>query len=258
MILAVDIGNTNIVLGVFSDGCLKFSERITTSHSKTAREYFISFRNALEMNSLNNDIIEGAVISSVVPSLTYIVKEALDEIVSGQIIIAGYNVKTDLNIMIDNPAQLGTDRIVDAVGVINEYPLPAVIIDMGTATTVSVVDENKNFIGGMIMAGVKISLDALTGKTSQLPQVSFDTPHNIIGKNTVDCIKSGIINGTAACLDGVISRIEKSLGKSVTAVATGGLADLIVPYCERAIICDENLLLKGLVSIYEKNKNAEP
>lgn len=254
MILAVDIGNTNVVLGLFNDNVLKFTERITTAQNKSVREYFISIKNALEFNDIDSELIEGVVISSVVPSITKIVKEALSELICGEIIVVNSNIITDINIQTDNPSQVGTDRIVDSVAIVNEYPLPAVIIDMGTATTISVIDENKNFIGGLIMAGVKISLDALTSKTSQLPSVSFEAPSNLIGKNTVDCIKSGIVNGTASCLDGVISRIEKNLGMKVTAVATGGLSHLIIPHCEHKIIYDENLLLKGLICIYMKNR----
>lgn len=255
MILAVDIGNTNIVIGGFHNGIFSFTERIATSHSKTACEYYIGIKNVLLLNNVKFTDIEGAVISSVVPSVTGTVENALSELIGyGKIFVAGYGIKTGINkILTDSPEKIGTDRIVDASGVIAYYSLPTVIIDMGTATTISVVDSNKNFIGGIIMAGVKISLEALAGKTSQLPKVSFEPPENIIGKNTSDCMKSGIIYGTASCIDGLISRIEKSIGQKVTAVATGGMSGLIVPYCQHEIIHDENLLLKGLVNIYSLN-----
>lgn len=154
----------------------------------------------------------------------------------------------------DNPAQVGSDRIVNAVAAINEYAAPLIIIDMGTATTFCVVDEKKNYIGGMILPGVRISLDALTSGTSQLSRISIEAPKKIIGKNTIDCMKSGIINGNAACIDGMISRINRELGQEATVIATGGLAKKIVPHCEKEILIDDELLLKGLRLIYEKNK----
>lgn len=255
MILAVDIGNTNIVIGGFENGIFIFTERIATVHGKTSCEYYIGIKNALVLNNINFSDIDGAVISSVVPSVTGAVENALSELIeSGKIFVVKYGDKTGINkILTDNPEKIGTDRIVDASAVIACYQLPAVIIDMGTATTISVIDSNKNFIGGIIMAGVKISLEALAGKTSQLPKVSFEPPENIIGKNTSDCMKSGIIYGTASCIDGLVSRIEKNLNQKVMAVATGGMSGLIVPHCESKIIHDENLLLKGLVNIYSLN-----
>ena len=168
--------------------------------------------------------------------------------------IVGPGVKTGLNILMDNPAQVGSDRIVNAVAAINEYPAPLIIIDMGTATTFCVVDEKKNYIGGMILPGVRISLDALTSRTSQLSRISIEAPKKTIGKNTIDCMKSGIINGNAACIDGMVQRIERELGQKATVLATGGLAKKIVPYCEQKIIVDDELLLKGLRLIYNKNK----
>lgn len=254
MILAVDIGNTNIVIGGFENDNLCFSERLSTCHDKTVREYYICIKNSLKFNNIDSDIIEGAVISSVVPSVTRTVEKALSEIFSGEVFTVNYK-SAGVNILTDNPSQVGTDRIVDAAAVISEYSLPAVIIDMGTAATISVVDSDGNFIGGIIMAGVKISMEALAGKASQLSTVSIEPPENIIGKNTADCMKSGIIYGTASCIDGLVSRIEKSLGKKVTVVATGGMSGLIIPHCEHDIIRDENLLLKGLLHIYKSKKN---
>ncbi len=253
MILAVDIGNTNIVIGGYENDSFKFTERIATNHNKTSGEYYIGIKNSLDFNNIRYDMIEGAVISSVVPSVTGTVEKALSDLISGNIFVVRYGADTGVNILTDNPEQVGIDRIVDASAVIAEYSLPAVIIDMGTATTISVIDKDGNFIGGIIMAGVKISLEALAGKTSQLPKVSFEPPDNIIGKNTSDCMKSGIIYGTASCVDGLISRIEKSLNQSVTAVATGGMSGIIIPHCEHSMIQDSNLLLKGLVNIYNKN-----
>ena len=168
--------------------------------------------------------------------------------------IIGPGVKTGLNILMDNPAQLGSDLVANAVAGIHEYPVPLIIIDMGTATTISIVDKNKNYIGGMIMPGIRVSSDTLTQRTSQLPKISLEPPKKLIGTNTIDCMKSGIVHGNAACIDGMVSRIQKDLGQKATVVATGGLAKTIVPLCEAEIILDDALLLKGLNYIYEKNR----
>ena len=166
----------------------------------------------------------------------------------------GPGVKTGLNIVMDNPGQLGADLVADAVAGLASYPVPLVVIDMGTATTISVVNSKKQYIGGMIMPGVGISLDALTARASQLSGISIDAPRHIIGKNTIECMKSGVLYSNAAALDGIIDRIEEELGEKTTVIATGGLAKKIVPHCRKEIILDEELLLKGLMLIYRKNK----
>ena len=167
--------------------------------------------------------------------------------------IVGPGLKTGLNILMDNPAQVGSDLIVGAVAGIAEYPLPLTIIDMGTATTICVIDGNKNYIGGMILPGLRVSLDSLTSRTSQLPRISLDPPKRLIGKNTSECMKSGILYGNASWIDGMIDRIEEDLGQKTTVVATGGLAGTIIPLCRHNIILDDELLLKGLLLIYQKN-----
>ena len=157
------------------------------------------------------------------------------------------------NIKIDNPQTLGSDRVCDAVCVIEEYKVPAIIIDMGTATTISVIDKNKNHIGGMIIPGLKTSLDSLSSNASQLPYISLDDPKVLIGKNTIDCMKSGIIYGNVALIDGLIDRIKDELGEDYVVIATGGLSKLVIKHSKHNIIYDENLLLKGLYYIYKKN-----
>ncbi len=254
MILAIDIGNTNIVIGCCDDEKIYFIERLSTNIPKTELEYAISFKNVLEIYGIDPAQIEGGIISSVVPPITNIVRSSAEKVLGKPVKIVGPGVKTGLNILMDNPAQVGSDRIVNAVAAINEYPVPLIIIDMGTATTFCVVDEKKNYIGGMILPGVRISLDALTSRTSQLSRISIEAPKKTIGKNTIDCMKSGIIHGNAACIDGMVQRIEKELGKKATVLATGGLAKKIVPYCEQDIVIDDELLLKGLRLIYNKNK----
>ena len=168
--------------------------------------------------------------------------------------VLGPGVKTGLNIVMDNPGQLGADLVADAVAGLASYPVPLVVIDMGTATTISVVNSKKQYIGGMIMPGVGISLDALTARASQLSGISIDAPRHIIGKNTIECMKSGVLYSNAAALDGIIDRIEEELGEKTTVIATGGLAKKIVSHCRKEIILDEELLLKGLMLIYRKNK----
>ena len=156
--------------------------------------------------------------------------------------------------MMDNPGQLGADQVADAVAGIAGYPVPLILIDMGTATTASVVNSKKQYVGGMILPGVGVSLDALTARASQLSGISIDAPRHVIGKDTIECMKSGVLYSNAAALDGIIDRIEEELGEKATVVATGGLAKKIVPHCKREIILDEELLLRGLLIIYEKNK----
>lgn len=255
MILAIDVGNTNIVLGCFSGNTIKFTERVSTNHTATELEYTISIKTVLELYGISPNEIDGAIISSVVPAVTQTIRGAVKKITGNDTLVVGPGLKTGLSIIIDDPAQLGSDLVVDAVAGMNEYPLPLIIIDMGTATTVSVVDENKNYLGGMIIPGMRVSLDSLTGKTSQLPKISLDTPKKLIGTNTVDCMKSGIMYGTAAELDGIIRMINKERNTVHTVIATGGLAGTVVPLCEERIILDDALLLKGLAIIYNKNKD---
>ncbi|MDE5771168.1 MAG: type III pantothenate kinase [Ruminococcus sp.] len=256
MLLAVDIGNTNIVFGCVNDeNEVVLFERISTNHHATSAEYAILIKNILEMNSFGLGDIDDAVMSSVVPSVTGTVTGAIKKLFSIDIMTVGPGVKTGLNILIDNPAQLGSDQVVDAVAAINQYPLPQIIIDMGTATTVSVVDKNKNYLGGLIIAGMGTATDALTSKTAQLPKINFEVPAKVIGTNTIDCMKSGMMYSNACALDGIIERIEEELGEKCTVVATGGLAEIVVPLCKRDIILDKSLLIKGLTIIYKKNKS---
>ena len=188
------------------------------------------------------------------PQITDIAKLAAEKILKKEVMVLGPGVKTGLNIVMDNPGQLGADLVADAVAGLASYPVPLVVIDMGTATTISVVNSKKQYVGGMIMPGVGISLDALTARASQLSGISIDAPRHIIGKNTIECMKSGVLYSNAAALDGIIDRIEEELGEKTTVIATGGLAKKIVPHCRKEIILDEELLLKGLMLIYRKNK----
>lgn len=253
MVIAVDIGNTNIVLGIFDNNNLKFIERISTDHNITSLEYALKFKSILDIHNINSKMITGSIISSVVPAVTQMTEAAIKRITGIEPKIVGKGLETGLEICIDTPNQLGSDLVVDAVAVCDEYKCPAVIIDMGTATTFSVIDSEKRYIGGMILPGLNISLEALKSRTSQLPKIELSAPPSIIGKNTIDCMKSGVIYSSAASLDGIVERIEEELGTEATVVATGGLAKKIIPYCKKKITLDEELLLKGLLIIYEKN-----
>lgn len=254
MILAIDIGNTNIVVGCIDDQKTYFIERLSTVRTKTELEYAVDLKTVLDIYHIKGSDIEGCIISSVVPQITNTAKLAAEKILKKEVMVLGPGVKTGLNILMDHPGQLGADLVADAVAGLNEYPVPFIVIDMGTATTVSVVNSKKQYIGGMILPGVRVSLDALTAHASQLSGISIDAPKHVIGKNTVECMKSGVLYSSAAALDGIIDRVEEELGEKATVIATGGLAKKIVSHCKKDIILDEDLLLMGLLVIYEKNK----
>ena len=255
MIFVVDIGNMNIVLGGISDD-IHFIGRLSTDRQKTELEYAIDIKNIMDIYNVKRSDIEGCIISSVVPQITGLVKDATEQIFKRPSIVLKAGVKTGLNIVMDNPAEMGADRVADAVAATAEYPVPLAIVDMGTATTISVVDDKKRVIGGAIYPGVTISLDALTEHASKLNGISIEKPKYVIGRNTADCMKSGILYGSAAVVDGIISRMEEELGQKFTVIATGGMSRHIAPYCSHKIIQDEYLLLKGLKLIYEKNRPA--
>lgn len=253
MILAIDIGNTNIVLGGFEGETILFIERISTNQAATDLEYASDVKTALEVHGIDPKEVQGAILSSVVPSITNTFKRAIQKYLKVSIKVVEPGMKTGLSIVINNPAQLGSDLVVDSVAGIHEYPLPLIIIDMGTATTLSVINQKKQYLGGIVMPGVGISHDSLIARTAQLPKIALEPPKQVIGKNTVDCMKSGLLIGTACSLDGLIDRIQTELGESCTVVATGGLATVIVPLCNHSIILDDDLLLKGLMILYHLN-----
>lgn len=254
MILALDVGNTNIVIGCIEDGKIICDGRLATDHKKTMEEYAIHFKMFLEMYDMDVKGFEGAIISSVVPPLTNALKQAIEKIAGVTPMIVGPGIRTGLNIKTDNPNLLGADLVVDAVAATKEYKAPLIIFDMGTATTCSVIDKNLNYLGGMIFPGVKVAADALSSNASQLPYISLEAPKNVIGRNTVDCMKSGIVLGNAAMIDGIIDRVEEELGEKVTVIATGGLSKCIAEHCKRKVIYDNDLLIKGLWLLYMKNQ----
>ncbi|MBE6686305.1 MAG: type III pantothenate kinase [Ruminococcaceae bacterium] len=254
MLLAIDIGNTNIVIGCIKNDVIVFKARIATDHIRTSDQYGVEIKNMLEAFGVRIEDISDCIISSVVPPVFNSVRTGVIKIIGKQPMVVGPGLKTGLNILVDVPSQVGSDRIVIAVAALSEYKAPLILMDLGTATTIEVIEPDNLYMGGVIIPGVKVSLDALTQRTSQLPGISLDNPKKIIGKNTVDCMRSGIMYGTAAMIDGIIDRMEEELGHSSTIIATGGLAQFIAPLCKKNIIIEKDLLLKGLNIIYKRNK----
>ena len=253
MILAIDMGNSNIVIGGIDGQKTYFEERITTDDRKTSLEYAIMFKNVLEIHKVKRNDIEGSILSSVVPPLNATVSSAVKKITGKKPLIVGSGMKTGLNIKMDNPKTVGGDRIVAAVAAIAKYEGPIIIADMGTATTMDVVDRAGNYIGGVILPGVKVSLNSLVSNTAQLPRINLDVPKRVIGKNTVECMRNGIMLGNAAMLDGLIDRMQEEMGETATLIATGGMARFITPLCRHEILYDPDLLLRGLWILYSQN-----
>ena len=254
MLLAIDIGNTNLVIGCIRDDEILFKARIATDRLRTSDQYGVEIKNMLEAYGVQIKDIEDCIISSVVPPVFNSVKTGVMKIIGKQPMVVGPGLKTGLNIHVDVPSQVGSDRIVIAVAALAEYKAPLILMDLGTATTMEVVEPNNVYMGGVIFPGVKVSLEALTSRAAQLPAISLDRPRQVIGKNTVDCMRSGMMFGTAAMIDGLIDRMEEELGHSSTLIATGGMAQFVTPLCRHKIILEKDLLLKGLNIIYKKNK----
>lgn len=254
MLLAIDIGNTNIVIGGIKDNQIVFEARIATDRSKTSDQYAVDIKDILSLFDVKAEDIQDCIISSVVPPVFNSVRTGILKVTGTSPMVVGPGLKTGLKIHMDNPAQVGSDRIVIAVAALAEYKPPLILMDLGTATTLEVVGEDNSYLGGCIIPGVRISLDALTSRTAQLPGIRLERPKRVIGKNTVDCMRSGIMYGTAAMMDGMLDRIEGELGTSATVVATGGIAQFIIPLCHREIKLEKDLMLKGLNLIYQKNK----
>ena len=253
MLLAIDIGNTNIVIGGIEDDKILFEARIATERVKTSDQYGAEIKNMLELFDVKAADIDACIISSVVPPVFNSVHTGVVKLTGKQPMVVGPGIKTGLNIQMDTPSQVGSDRIVIAVAALAEYEPPLTLLDLGTATTIEVVDKGNVYLGGCIIPGVRISLEALTNRASQLPGIQLDRPKKVIGKNTVDCMRSGVMYGAAAMLDGMIERVEEELGYSTTVVATGGMAQFVCPLCKRKIKLERDLLLKGLNLIYKKN-----
>jgi len=254
MLLAIDIGNSNVVIGCIEGDKIVRVFRMVTDLLKTEDEYAAGFASILAFNGISVGSFRGAAISSVVPPLTNVFREAVKRLTGLSAFIVGSGVKTGLNILIDNPAELAADMVCSAVGAPAKYPIPIFIIDLGTATKITVIDKNGAYIGGAICPGVALSAEALTRGASLLPKVPIEAPKKAVNGVTVDAMKSGIVFGAAAMVDGMIRRFAEEAGEPATVVATGGIAPRIVPHCHEKIVCDDTLILDGLRILYEKNK----
>ena len=254
MILTVDIGNSNIVLGGVEGDSIALEARLRTDITKTSDEYCIDLKMILDVYNVAPSEIEGTIIASVVPQVLNSMQTAVKKLTGKESLVVGPGLKTGLNILLENPGQTGADLVVADVAALREHKPPLIIIDMGTATTMTVLDENGALIGGCICPGVKISMDALTDRTALLPGLQLDQPKKAIGRNTIDCMRSGIMMGNACMLDGMVERMEAELGSKATVIATGGIAKFIVPMCKTPIIYDKDLLVKGLAALYRDNK----
>lgn len=254
MVIAIDIGNTNIVLGGFEGDKLVFVARVATNPSLTEDEYAGNITNVLAIHSVDKAAVTGAIISSVVPPLNRVMIKAVRFIFGVEPLLVGPGIKTGIGLRCDNPASVGSDIICACVAVHNLYGDSALVIDMGTATKMAVVDKNGAFAGVSIIPGVLMGLKALSEGTAQLPQVSLEPPSSVAGKNTVDCMRSGVIFGNASMIDGMIERFTDEMGESLAVYATGGLASTVIGYCKHEITVDDHLVLKGLNILYNKNK----
>ena len=254
MILTIDIGNSNIVLGGVKDNEIVFEARLRTEVTKTSDQYCVDLKILMEVYGVSNQDIEGTIIASVVPQVLNSMRTAIQKLTGKIPLVVGPGLKTGLNILLENPGQTGADLVVADVAALREHKPPLIVIDMGTATTMSVLDKNGAHIGGCIIPGVKISLDALTDKTALLPGLQLDQPKKAIGRNTIDAMRSGIMMGTACMLDGMVERMEAELGCKTTVIATGGIAKFIIPMCKTPMIYDKDLIIKGLAALYRDNK----
>ena len=254
MILTIDIGNSNIVLGGVKDDQIIFEARLRTEVTKTSDQYCVDLKILMEVYGVSNKDIEGTIIASVVPQVLNSMRTAIQKLTGKVPLVVGPGLKTGLNILLENPGQTGADLVVADVAALREHKPPLIVIDMGTATTMSVLDKNGAHIGGCIIPGVKIAMDALTDRTALLPGLQLDQPKKAIGRNTIDAMRSGIMLGTACMLDGMVERMEEELGCKTTVIITGGIAKFIAPMCKTPMVYDKDLIIKGLAALYRDNK----
>ena len=253
MILTIEIGNSTITLGGVEGNDIRFECRINTDRVKTSDTYCIDLKTLLEIYGVELEKIEGVIIASVVPQVLNSVRTAIRKLLGKEPLVVGPGLKTGLDIRLENPGQMGAGLVAADVAALSEHKPPLIIIDMGTATTMAVLDPNGAHLGGCVCPGVKISLEALTGNTSLLPGIQLDSPKQALGRNTADAMRSGIMFGTASMLDGMIDRFRAETGWDFTIVATGGLAKRIVPLCHNEIVYDRHLIIKGLARLYRDN-----
>lgn len=254
MILCIDIGNTSITLGGFEYDEPAFVARLATDPTKTEDEYASKIVNILNLHGVTKETVSGAIISSVVPPLNSIMKNAIKLVYGIDALMVCPGIKTGIGILCDSPSSVGADLICSCVAANSLYSAPALIIDMGTATKMIVTNKQGAFIGVSIIPGVMMGLNALSNGTAQLPLIGLEAPATVVGKNTVDCMKSGVVFGNASLIDGMIDRINREVGEELPVLVTGGYANSIIPHCHHKMTLDKNLVLKGLNIIYKKNK----
>jgi len=256
MLLTVDIGNTNIKVGAWDGGELIFVSSMRTDIRSTPDEYAIKLLDVFRMRDYNSSQFDGAILASVVPPLSGIMTRAVKTVLQIDRVYLADAAMSGMKIAIDNPAQLGADLVCAAAAVVSKTPLPCLFVNLGTATTVFAIDGDGCISGGAISPGIGISLEALSTKTAQLPHISLEDPGSLIGKNTVDSMKSGVVYGTSAMLDGLVGRFREELSgglsTDICVVASGGFARSIIPHCREKITIDDNIVLEGLKIIYER------
>ncbi len=253
MLLTIDVGNSNIKFGIYDGDELHRIIKLSTDIYKTADEFAVELFTLFKVYAVDSFDIDGCIICSVVPRITNRLKAAVKSVTGVDALIVGPGIKTGVNICIDDPATLGADLVVACAAAQNMFDIPCIVISMGTATAIFVIDENKRMLGGTIAPGVSISLDALTSHGALLPSIELKAPQNIIGKNTDDSIRAGVVIGAACMLDGMIDKIEEEIGAKCNVVATGGIAPMIVNNCKHDIILKDDLILEGLRIIFKKN-----
>jgi type III pantothenate kinase len=254
MIFVFDVGNTNIVLGLYESGEFKHHWRIHTSREKTEDEYGMLILDLFRHVNIHKEQIEGIIISSVVPPIMFALERMCVKYFNQRPLVVGPGIKTGLNIKYENPREVGADRIVNAVAAIHEYDSPLIIVDFGTATTYCYINESKQYMGGAIAPGINISTEALYTKAAKLPRIEIAKPEGVIGKNTVNAMQAGILYGYVGQVEGIVKRMKEQSEVQPTVIATGGLASLIAAESNIIDHVDPFLTLKGLLLIYEKNK----
>ena len=245
MLLAIDIGNSNITLGGIQEGEILFEARLATDSTKTSDEYGVEIKDMLDLFGARVEEIRDCIVASVVPSVFNSVRNGIVKLTGKEPMVVGPGIKTGINILLEDPV---------AVAAVDTYPTPLTVVDMGTATTIAVIDDGNAFLGGAVLPGLRISAEALSSRASLLPGIQLERPRRAIGKNTVECMQSGLMFGAAAMVDGLIDRMEAELGRPTTVVATGGVARFVVPLCRHEIALERDLQLKVLDLLYRKNR----
>ena len=253
MVLTIDVGNTRISMGAFKGDELVFTSSMSSVRNRTRDQYAIEILEIFSLYSVDRQDFDGAIISSVVPEMSNTIRDAVEKAINCKPLMLGPGVKTGLNIRVDEPTQVGVDFVALSVAACKKFKTPCLVVDLKTATKISIIDSNNTFIGAIICPGVEISMKALADKTSQLPKISISAPKKVVGKNTIDCMASGVVYGTSSMLDGLCDRVEKELGQECTVVATGSFAQGIIPHCKREMVYCPNLIFEGLKIIYDKN-----